>query len=55
MYVSVLPAVRFWLKICLDDFFVGIGDINSTFLPKVQPLTAVLPQAPPGIIFFCYL
>ena len=23
-----------------DDFFVGIGDINSTFLPKVEPLTA---------------
>ena len=21
-----------------DDFFVGIGDINSTFLPKVEPL-----------------
>jgi RNA polymerase II subunit A-like phosphatase len=22
-----------------DDFFIGIGDINSTFLPKVQSLT----------------
>jgi len=27
-----------------DDFFIGIGDINSSFLPKVDPLTpAVLP------------
>jgi RNA polymerase II subunit A-like phosphatase len=24
----------------IDDFFVGIGDINSTFLPKVDPITA---------------
>lgn len=31
---------------CLpDDFFVGIGDINSTFLPKLEPLTtATSPQ-----------
>jgi hypothetical protein len=21
-----------------DDFFVGIGDINSAFLPKIEPL-----------------
>lgn len=26
----------------LDDFFVGIGDINSAFLPKVDPSTASL-------------
>lgn len=28
-----------------DDFFVGIGDINSAFLPKLQPLT---PAGSPG-------
>lgn len=27
----------------LDDFFIGIGDINSTFLPKLEPLTAGSP------------
>lgn len=27
----------------LDDFFVGIGDINSTFLPKLEPLAPLLP------------
>ncbi|KAF9074970.1 hypothetical protein BDP27DRAFT_1381023 [Rhodocollybia butyracea] len=27
------------LKVIPFDFFVGIGDINSTFLPKVAPLT----------------
>ncbi len=26
-----------------DDFFIGIGDINSSFLPKIEPLTPVLP------------
>ncbi|KAH9486412.1 RNA polymerase II subunit A C-terminal domain phosphatase [Psilocybe cubensis] len=32
-----------------NDFFVGIGDINSSFLPKIEPLTPVLnvPQATP--------
>ena len=25
-----------------DEFFVGIGDINSAFLPKLEPLTPVL-------------
>lgn len=35
-----------------DDFFVGIGDINSAFLPKLEPLTPVLevpssPSPPP--------
>ncbi len=30
----------------IDDFFVGIGDINSAFLPKVQPLTPVIPPPP---------
>lgn len=26
-----------------DDFFVGIGDINSAFLPKLEPMTPALP------------
>lgn len=30
-----------------DDFFVGIGDINSAFLPKLQPLSPVIPPPPP--------
>lgn len=30
-----------------DDFFVGIGDINSAFLPKVQPLAPAVPATPP--------
>lgn len=30
----------------LVDFFVGIGDINSTFLPKVEPLTVSTPPSP---------
>ncbi len=29
-----------------DDFFVGIGDINSAFLPKLQPLVPVIPPPP---------
>ncbi|KAG5652920.1 hypothetical protein H0H81_003063 [Sphagnurus paluster] len=29
-----------------DDFFVGIGDINSTFLPKLESLTPILPADP---------
>jgi len=36
------------LLLHVDDFFVGIGDINSTFLPKVDPLTpSVPPQSSP--------
>lgn len=31
------------LTYLLDDFFVGIGDINSTFLPKVEPITVSTP------------
>jgi RNA polymerase II subunit A C-terminal domain phosphatase len=27
------------LTCIVDDFFVGIGDINSTFLPKLEPIT----------------
>jgi RNA polymerase II subunit A-like phosphatase len=29
-----------------DDFFVGIGDINSAFLPKLDPSTSTIPQMP---------
>ncbi|EGO02585.1 hypothetical protein SERLA73DRAFT_102556 [Serpula lacrymans var. lacrymans S7.3] len=34
------------VKVIPYDFFVGIGDINSTFLPKVQPLTTAIPPVP---------
>ncbi|KAI0800691.1 hypothetical protein C8Q74DRAFT_1238166 [Fomes fomentarius] len=34
------------VKVIPYDFFVGIGDINSAFLPKVQPLTPVIPPPP---------
>lgn len=27
-----------------DDFFVGIGDINSTFLPRAEGLASSVPQ-----------
>jgi RNA polymerase II subunit A-like phosphatase len=30
----------------LDDFFVGIGDINSAFLPKLDPILAGPDQKP---------
>ena len=30
-----------------DDFFVGIGDINSAFLPKLDSSTSTIPQMPP--------
>ncbi|KIK70552.1 hypothetical protein GYMLUDRAFT_253918 [Collybiopsis luxurians FD-317 M1] len=33
------------LKVIPYDFFVGIGDINSTFLPKVEPLTVSTPPS----------
>ncbi|KJA28556.1 hypothetical protein HYPSUDRAFT_33986 [Hypholoma sublateritium FD-334 SS-4] len=31
------------LKVVPYDFFIGIGDINSSFLPKIEPLTPVIP------------
>ncbi|TFY82727.1 hypothetical protein EWM64_g1286 [Hericium alpestre] len=31
------------IKVIPYDFFVGIGDINSTFLPKVDAFSAVIP------------
>ncbi|KAI0049263.1 hypothetical protein FA95DRAFT_1489590 [Auriscalpium vulgare] len=34
------------VKVIPYDFFVGIGDINSTFLPKVD--ASALPSIPPG-------
>lgn len=36
------------LHVRLDDFFVGIGDINSTFLPKIDPSTPAPIPAPPA-------
>ena len=44
--IKVIPCKRIAIDMdpCayfrIDDFFVGIGDINSTFLPKVDPITA---------------
>ncbi|KAL1760884.1 hypothetical protein FB107DRAFT_255564 [Schizophyllum commune] len=43
-------GLQFWspnlIKVVPYDFFIGIGDINSSFLPKIPPL---VPQAtPPG-------
>ncbi|THG99880.1 hypothetical protein EW026_g2562 [Hermanssonia centrifuga] len=32
------------VKVIPYDFFVGIGDINSAFLPKLEPLTPTLPS-----------
>ncbi|KAF9566917.1 hypothetical protein CPC08DRAFT_627531 [Agrocybe pediades] len=34
------------LKVIPYDFFIGIGDINSSFLPKVEPLTPVVANLP---------
>ncbi|KIL55051.1 hypothetical protein M378DRAFT_658431 [Amanita muscaria Koide BX008] len=31
------------IKVIPYDFFIGIGDINSSFLPKIEPLTAGSP------------
>ena len=41
--------MRIWLTLLIfvDDFFVGIGDINSAFLPKITPLTPSVPSQPP--------
>lgn len=30
-----------------DDFFIGIGDINSAFLPKINPLAPSTPSSAP--------
>ncbi|KAH7930493.1 hypothetical protein BV22DRAFT_1028215 [Leucogyrophana mollusca] len=34
------------IKVIPYDFFVGIGDINSAFLPKVEPLTTSISPSP---------
>ncbi|TFK56764.1 hypothetical protein OE88DRAFT_1670218 [Heliocybe sulcata] len=36
------------IKVVPYDFFVGIGDINSTFLPKLSALSAMVPSPPPA-------
>ncbi|KAI0660647.1 hypothetical protein C8Q70DRAFT_913594 [Cubamyces menziesii] len=38
------------VKVVPYDFFVGIGDINSAFLPKLEPLVPVAPPPPPPVI-----
>jgi RNA polymerase II subunit A C-terminal domain phosphatase len=36
------------VNVSADDFFVGIGDINSTFLPRLDSSTsAITPMSPP--------
>ncbi|GBE77556.1 RNA polymerase II subunit A C-terminal domain phosphatase [Sparassis crispa] len=35
------------VKVIPYDFFVGIGDINSTFLPKLDSLASAIPSGPP--------
>ncbi|OSD03375.1 hypothetical protein PYCCODRAFT_1409741 [Trametes coccinea BRFM310] len=35
------------VKVIPYDFFVGIGDINSAFLPKLEPLAPVVSPPPP--------
>ena len=49
MYVVKASHQAAFSCICiLDDFFVGIGDINSAFLPKLEPLTPLLPTPTPS-------
>ncbi|KAI6120721.1 hypothetical protein EDD16DRAFT_1478109 [Pisolithus croceorrhizus] len=43
------------IKVIPYDFFVGIGDINSAFLPKVDPLgSACYDQKPQGKLAFVF-
>ena len=44
----ILSHVAVFLNFGIDDFFVGIGDINSSFLPKIESLTPAIPAQPPG-------
>ncbi|CAA7268063.1 unnamed protein product [Cyclocybe aegerita] len=37
------------IKVIPYDFFVGIGDINSSFLPKIEPLTTAVPISTPDV------
>jgi RNA polymerase II subunit A-like phosphatase len=41
-----LRYLHYFLLCSTDDFFVGIGDINSAFLPKLEPLTAASTSLP---------
>jgi RNA polymerase II subunit A-like phosphatase len=36
------------LLVLVDEFFVGIGDINSAFLPKIAPLAPSVPSQLPS-------
>ncbi|KAF8203863.1 hypothetical protein BJ912DRAFT_941247, partial [Pholiota molesta] len=36
------------LKVIPYDFFIGIGDINSSFLPKIEPLTPTVSGPSPS-------
>lgn len=51
--VKVVPCkqARAFSRIYADylqvEFFVGIGDINSAFLPKQKPLAPSIPASPP--------
>jgi len=46
--VSIYAHIpNIFVPVPVDDFFVGIGDINSAFLPKVTPLTPSVPSQPP--------
>ena len=46
-YLSAHPHLLTFL-VFIDDFFVGIGDINSAFLPKITPLAPSVPSQPPA-------
>lgn len=48
MYVPLARILLHTLYTILDDFFVGIGDINSTFLPKIDPSTPAPIPTPPA-------
>ena len=49
-YLLSLIAVLYTDNFIVDDFFVGIGDINSAFLPKLEPIAPVLPQEVPQLL-----
>lgn len=48
-YHALKPLTNFLSQ---DDFFVGIGDINSAFLPKVELLAPAVPSPSLGESFF---
>jgi len=39
---------RHQINVPTDDFFVGIGDINSAFLPRLDASTSAISPTPPG-------